>query len=83
MSQEVGVRGERKYCKYDFEGGESKARAPGSAWRGRQGALAGFPVSQRALVDALPLAGSRATLVLSLSSFQSAIYYFFQSIDNV
>lgn len=53
-----------------------RARGSGRRAARARAPLRGFPVSQRALVDTLPFAGSPCWL-------QSAIYYSFRSIDNV
>jgi hypothetical protein len=75
MSQE---RGEPSHCKYDLERGEVGVRAAtgGVAQAGIPGLAArpsGRPAPRRHPLDAR----------VSLRSLQSAIYYFFQSIDNV
>lgn len=74
----------KKPSKYDFGGGgEGRGVRARLGRRGPAGAGRGFPVSQRALVDALPLARSAPRSLGLPRSLQSAIYYFSQSIDNV
>lgn len=89
MSQERGK--ERKKKKTPVNSSSRGARARLARGSGRRGGAAagggvprrGFPVSQRTLVAALPLARSPRRSLRLPSSLKSAIYYFSRSIDNV